>query len=165
MKILRAILLGGLVAGAFDITYALATYYFAYDIPPIRVFQAVAGGWLGREAARAGGMDSAILGAITHFSFTTLMATAYVIVSLFMTDLRRHPIFWGMLYGSGLYFLMNFVVVPNSALGWPKQMPPLWIWYSGLVVHQFGVGCSIALIARWLLGAPETTQPATSRGI
>ena len=53
---------------------------------------------------------------------------------------------------------MNFVVVPNSALGWPKQMPPLWIWYSGLLVHQFGVGCAIALIARWSLGATE--QPA-----
>ena len=162
MRILSAILLGGLIAGACDITYAISTYYFAYDIPPIRIFQAVASGWYGREAARAGGMDTAIVGAITHFSFTTMMAAAYVLVSLVMTDLRRHPIFWGMLYGSGLYFLMNFVVVPNSALGWPKTLPPPWIWYSGLFIHQFGVGCGIALAARWILGANGEARMAAA---
>ena len=161
MKIITAILLGGLIAGACDITYAVATYFFAYDIPPIRIFQSVAGGWVGREAARAGGMDTAILGGVTHFTFTTMMAAAYVIVSFGWADLRRHPVFWGMLYGSFLYFLMNFVVVPHSALGWPKTLPPLWIWYSGLLVHQFGVGCGIALAARWILGTEnQVAQPA-----
>ena len=72
MRVLTAILLGGLIAGAFDISYAIATYYFAFDVPPIRIFQSVAGGWVGREAARAGGMDTAILGGVTHFTFTTM---------------------------------------------------------------------------------------------
>jgi uncharacterized membrane protein YagU involved in acid resistance len=158
MKILKAILIGGVLAGAGDITYAIATYYFAYDVPPIRIFQSVAGGWVGREAARAGGMDTALLGAITHFTFTTMFAAAYVLVSFVWRDLLRKPFQWGPLYGAWLYFMMNFIVVPNSALGWPKKMPPPEIWWSGLAVHMFLVGLPIALAARWMLGAPETRE-------
>jgi uncharacterized membrane protein YagU involved in acid resistance len=162
MKILKAILIGGLIAGACDITYAIATYYFAYDIPPIRIFQSVAGGWVGREAARAGGMETALLGGITHFTFTTMFATAYVLVSFVWRDLLRRPYQWGPLYGAWLYFMMNFIVVPNSALGWPKQLPPPEIWWSGLFVHMFLVGLPIALAARSFLLDRTDAKPAAA---
>jgi uncharacterized membrane protein YagU involved in acid resistance len=159
MKIVTAILIGGLIAGALDITYAIATYFFAYDVPPIRIFQSVAGGWVGREAARAGGMETALLGGITHFTFTTMFAAAYVLVSFVWRDLLRKPYQWGPLYGASLYFMMNFIVVPNSALGWPKALPPPAIWWSGLFVHMFLVGLPIALAARWMLLNRDEAKP------
>src|SRR5258706_10262416 len=103
MKVLKAILVGGLIGGACDISYAVGTYYFAYDIPPIRIFQSVAGGWFGREAARAGGLETAIIGGITHFTFTCMFAAAYVLVSFVWRDLLRRPYPWGPLFGAWLY--------------------------------------------------------------
>ena len=160
MKVWQPILLGGFLAGLGDISYAVGTYYFAYDIPPIRIFQSVAGGWVGREAARAGGLETAILGGVTHFTFTTMFAAAYVLVSFVWKDLLRRPFQWGPLYGAWLYFMMNFIVVPNSALGWPKKLPPPEIWWSGLFVHMFFVGLPIALAARWFLLQDEKAVAA-----
>jgi uncharacterized membrane protein YagU involved in acid resistance len=157
MKILKPILIGGLVAGAFDITYATSISYVLGGVPPIRIFQSVAAGWVGREAARAGGLETAILGGVTHFTFTCLFAAAYVLVSFVWRDLLRRPYQWGPLYGAWLYFMMNFIVVPNSALGWPKKLPPPEIWWSGLFVHMFLVGLPIALAAQWFLLRDEET--------
>ena len=51
----RPLVLGALLAGTFDLTYACTFWWFKADIPPMRVGHSVASGWLGREAARAGG--------------------------------------------------------------------------------------------------------------
>jgi hypothetical protein len=156
MKLLKPILIGGLVAGAFDITYAITISYWLRGVEPIRIFQSVAGGWVGREAARSGGLETAILGGVTHFTFTCMFAAAYVLVSFMWRDLLRRPFQWGPLYGAWLYFMMNFIVIPNSALGWPKQLPPPIVWWSGLAVHMFLVGLPIALAARTFLLRDQT---------
>ena len=48
--------LGGFVAGTIDITYASLFWFIKAGVRPPRIFQSVAAGWLGREAAVAGGM-------------------------------------------------------------------------------------------------------------
>ena len=56
------IVYGGLTAGALDILYAFVFYGIRIGATPTRILQSVAGGLLGREAARAGGLKTAALG-------------------------------------------------------------------------------------------------------
>jgi hypothetical protein len=113
---LKATLLGGLAGGAGDIIYAFIVFGpLTYGLSPERVLKSVAAGWIGREAARAGGWDIALLGLATHFMLATIMALIFVSIAGGVSALRRRPILWGFVYGLILYVAMNYVVVPLSA--------------------------------------------------
>lgn len=118
MKIILAILLGGLAAGALDILYAFVVYGpLSYGVAPERVLQSVAAGLIGRDASRAGGMETAALGLGLHFLIATLMAAVYVLLATRVAMLTRQAVLWGLVYGLILYVAMNYVVVPLSAAG------------------------------------------------
>lgn len=153
MKALAAILFGGAVAGALDIAYACAHYGLVYDIPPVRVFQSVAAGALGREAARAGGWETASLGLVLHFLLTILMAAFFVAWTRMAPALNRWPLLSGPTYGLGLFAVMQFVVLPLSAAGGGDH-PQGQFLTGGLLIHAFGVGLPIALVARAFSPAP-----------
>src|SRR5262249_46144334 len=114
---------GGLVAGALDILYAFIVYgpVFPMLVPgaeplsPMEILQSVARGWIGAPAASAGGLNTALLGAITHFGIATVMAAVYVLAAQALPMLVRQPLIWGFLYGLVLMFVMNYVVLPISA--------------------------------------------------
>jgi uncharacterized membrane protein YagU involved in acid resistance len=137
------------MAGAFDITYAF-TNWGLQGIAPLRILHSVASGLIGREAARAGGIETGILGAALHFSMTFVMGLVFVVASLMLPVLRRAPIIWGMAYGGGIYIVMNYIVVPLSLAG-GRSAPPLMDYASGLLVHIFLVGLPIALVTRMYL--------------
>ena len=62
----RAILVGGLIAGALDITYACVFFGLRNHVSPIRILQSVARGALGQNAFQ-GGLKTAALGLFFHF--------------------------------------------------------------------------------------------------
>ena len=144
-RIFWASLLGGLAGGAGDITYALVNWGMQ-GVPPLKIFQSVARGLLGR-ASFDGGIETGVLGGVLHFSMATVMALVFVLASLLLPVLRRAPIIWGMAYGGGIYLVMNYIVVPLS-LAARTTPPSLWDYSSGLVAHIFVVGLPMALIAR-----------------
>lgn len=116
MKIISAILFGGLAAGALDILYAFVVYGpLSYGVTPEQVLQSVAAGWIGREASRAGGVETAALGLATHFMLATIMAAIYVLSATRFRALTKSALLWGFAYGLILYIAMNYVVVPLSA--------------------------------------------------
>ncbi|WP_135210665.1 hypothetical protein [Vitreimonas flagellata] len=149
-KPFTATLLGGLVAGALDITYACAHWNIAHDVAPQRIFQSVAAGLLGRDAAVAGGWNTAALGLALHFVMTTIMAAFFVAASRAAPALNRTPLLSGIVYGLGLYAVMNFIVVPFSAAGDGVIQAPEFnqFFYGGLLAHTLLVGVPIALIAK-----------------
>jgi hypothetical protein len=160
MKILIAILLGGLAAGVGDITYACVHYNIVYQTPPERILQSVAAGLVGTEAARAGGWGTAILGLGAHFAITMVMSAMFVLASLPAPLLRR--LWWisGPVYGIVLMFAMNYVVVPMSMVGGPGNLPEGQFLYGAIFAHTILVGLAIAAIARFVLGAEaQATQP------
>jgi hypothetical protein len=68
----RVILVGGLIAAALDITYACIVYGpLSFHLSPTEVLQSVASGWVGDDAANAGGAVMALLGLTTHFMIAT----------------------------------------------------------------------------------------------
>ena len=151
----RAILGGGLLGGLFDITYACVVWGIRAGVTPIRVGQSVASGLLGREAALAGGVPVGILGLVLHFLMAILMAAVYYAAATRIPLLVKRAVPCGIAYGLGLYLVMNFVVLPLSAIGKMGGTAPLVVLIPEILVHMFGVGLTIALFTRAALRGAE----------
>jgi hypothetical protein len=138
---------GGLTAGAFDIVYACTVWGFR-GVSPIRVGQSVASGLLGREAAVAGGLWTGLLGFFLHFAMAIIMAGFYYAAATRLPLLVKRAVPCGIVYGLGLYIVMNYVVIPLSAIGPRTTSPPLALVIPEVLVHMFLVGLTIALFTR-----------------
>ena len=79
-------------------------------------WQSVASGLLGK-ASYEGGNATIVLGLALHFFIAFVMALVYVKASHRLPVLVCRPVLMGVLYGFVLYVVMNFVVVPLSAIG------------------------------------------------
>lgn len=146
-NLVKAILLGGLAVGVLDAIDAMTFFGLAFGVAPARIWQSVASGIYGREAAVAGGLTTASIGLCLHFLIAFIIATVYNVVSLKLSLLLRRPIFSGLLYGVICYFVMSYVVVPLSNA--TKGAFVLSIFLNGVIGHALLVGLPIALIARW----------------
>jgi uncharacterized membrane protein YagU involved in acid resistance len=146
------ILLGGLIAGALDIGYAIAHYFIAYETPPLRILHSVAAGAIGQEAARAGGWSTGALGLLLHLTLTTIMAAFFVAWTRMMPDLNKWPLLSGATYGLAIFAIMQVVVLPMSAAGGAGNAPEGQFLLGALLIHAFGVGVPIALIAKRFAG-------------
>jgi hypothetical protein len=144
---LQTIVIGGLVAGALDITYAFVIWGLR-GVSPIRIGQSVAAGLLGREAAVAGGTATGLFGLGVHFVLAIIMAAIYYAAARNIRLLVDRAVPFGIAYGLALYGAMNYVVMPLSAVGRTGGGAPLYITITGILVHMFLVGLPIALITR-----------------
>jgi hypothetical protein len=152
--------LGGFVAGTIDITYASLFWFIKAGVRPPRIFQSVAAGWLGREAAVAGGMATATLGLVSHFFIATTVAFVYYAAARYAPTLWRRPWGWGLLYGVAVWAVMKYVVVQLSrAGGGPLRFDLVWDGLS-IVVHAVGIGLPVALAAHAALNG--TAEPRTT---
>lgn len=142
---LKAILLGGLIAGTCDITYAFI-YYGTLGASPIRILQSVASGALGR-ASFNGGLATAALGLFFHFFIATTAAAVYYGASRKLAFLIEKPFLFGPVYGLCVYLFMNYVVIPLSAIH-RSGSHRTWEVITGVLVHMFLIGGSIAVVAR-----------------
>ncbi|HEX6190222.1 MAG TPA: hypothetical protein VFZ40_19365 [Pyrinomonadaceae bacterium] len=148
-KLLKPILIGGLIAGVLDITYAFVFSYIRSGRPPAFVLQSVASGALGRGAYQ-GGAKTAALGFGFHFLIALTAAAVYVLASRALPFMTTHAIFSGILYGLCIYAVMYGVVLRVSAIratAWPWSLPKS-VLIGGLLIHMFGIGLPIALVNR-----------------
>jgi hypothetical protein len=144
MRPARALLLGTLAVGVLDILDAII-FFGLRGVAPIRLFQGIASGLLGR-AAFSGGVPTAVLGGVLHFFIAFGVAGTYLVASRRLTGLRRSPWIYGPLYGIAVYVVMNYVVIPLSAVTvGPRPVAQV---VNGLAIHAFGVGLPSALAAR-----------------
>ena len=148
-KALLTILVAGLVAGTFDITYACVFSYVRRGVTPGAVFRSVASGALG-PSARDGGIKIAILGLGFHFLIALIWAAIYFLVSRVLPFMIRHAIISGILYGLCVYLVMYGIVLRVSAIHataypWSYQWPVL---IGNVLIHTLGIGLTIALVTR-----------------
>ena len=108
----KAILFGGFVAGTIDIGAASVIS----GLSPVKIMKIVAGGLLGR-AAFDGDATVAAIGMLLQWGMSLLIAAIFVFAARSMTTLRQRWLAWGLAYGVVVYFVMNYVVVPLSAIG------------------------------------------------
>ena len=98
-----------LMAGTFDISYATGFSYVRSGVPPSRVLQFVASGALGsrRLHRRDRGRGDSGLG--FHYLFALIFTAFFFAAARAMPSLRRRPVVTGVIYGIGIYLVMNFV--------------------------------------------------------
>ena len=134
-SLLRPILVGGAVAGTFDLTSAFFT--FGGGAP-----RGVAGGLLGRQAVQEG-IVPWILGVVLHYFIAISAAAIYCIASRKLEFLKDHWLVCGIFYGIAIFLVMNLVVLPLCAYHFtgPYQFRSL---LQGLLVHMFIIGLPIS---------------------
>ena len=136
----KAIVTGGLIAGALDLTQACIL--FGWDIPLV-----IAGGLLGRQAVH-GGIGTYVLGVLLHFFIAFSVTAIYYGASRRLPFLMEHPLVCGLFYGAAVQEVMNLAVLPLSALHakGPYELHDLIL---GLVVHMFVIGLPVSYSVRW----------------
>jgi hypothetical protein len=141
----RAIIYGALAVGVLDLLDALI-FFGLRGAAPLTICQSIAAGLLGR-AAFQGGAATAALGVALHFFIATCVVVAFYLASLRLPVLVRQAVIAGLLYGLAVYVVMNYIVIPLSALGGrgPFVLP---VFINGLLIHAFGVGLPAALFVR-----------------
>lgn len=140
-----AILVGGLIAGVFDLTYAIV-FSALHKVQPITVIQSVASGLLGK-AAFDGGLSTAILGVLLHFFIAFSWAAIFYILSRSFPFVTQHAVLSGLLFGAVIYAVMYLIILPNSAYPNKINFAPSRVVIN-LIAHMFLIGLPIALVAR-----------------
>ena len=140
-----AVVLGGLVAGALDIAFAIS--FAAYGgTPPVRLLQIVASGLFG-DAAFVGGIPMAAAGLALHFVMSFLWAGVFLAIALQRPSLALHPYVCGIAFGIIVFFAMRLVVLPLSAFPYPVNFKPV-ATILDLLSHTLLFGVPIALAVR-----------------
>jgi hypothetical protein len=143
---IAAILWGGLLAGVGDITQAFVVFgHYSATATPFRILQSIPRGIFGVKTFQMG-WSSALLGLFLHFFIATTAAAVYYFASRKMRILIEHPVISGLLFGECVFLFMYFVVMPLSAVGWPKFNTATYI--TGPVGHPLLVGLPIAFAVR-----------------
>ena len=136
-----AILWGGFVAGTLDI--GAASLISGYN--PIIILKYIACGLLGK-GAMAGGLPEAALGMVLQWAMSLVIAAIFVLlVGRRVAATRQWPV-WGVAYGTVVFFVMNYAVVPLSAL---QKVPHFSVFsFVANLAAMLLFGWIIALFAR-----------------
>jgi hypothetical protein len=146
----RAICYGGLMAGALDLIDAFVFFGMRSGARPMGILHSIAAGFLGRDAARAGGVPTAIVGFFSHFLVAFCIVSIYVLASRGLPLLRKQWVICGIAFGVIAYFVMTFFVVPLSNAGSGQitfALPAQPVLINGVLIHAFGVGLPAAFFS------------------
>jgi uncharacterized membrane protein YagU involved in acid resistance len=143
----KAILWGGLIAGALDLTAACVGSWLRAGVKPVRIMQSISSGLLGSDAYN-GGAKTAALGVVLHFLIATIWTVVFYAASRKLRFLLEQPVLWGLVYGVIVYAFMNFVVLPLSALPPARTPPTLTGRMIQMLIIMFCIGLPIAIIVR-----------------
>ena len=143
----RSIVLGGLIVGIADaIVYHLIISSVINGYPLTTVYQYMASGVLG-NAAFEGGLPTALLGLFFHFVVSFVVAGVFIVSADRIPLLRRHAILGSLIYGFGVFIVMNMIVLPLSAAPPlpPPTMPQL---IAAILDHILVVGLPLGILVR-----------------
>jgi uncharacterized membrane protein YagU involved in acid resistance len=108
----RAILTAGLVVGVLDISSAFVIWW-QRGIALQRGLQGIAAGLLGTQSFE-GGMATAGLGLALHFLVAFVVISIFYLASRKIPFLTKQPVVSGVLYGTGVYIVMYWIVLPSA---------------------------------------------------
>jgi hypothetical protein len=117
----KAVLRVAAIAGTLDIVGAHLHQWLASGRSPTTLLKIIAGGAVGRERAMQGGVEMMVLGLFFHyviaFAFTLLFFLLYPRLPL----IRKNRFLVGTGYALFVWSVMNYIVLPLSAL--PRRPP------------------------------------------
>lgn len=135
------VLLGGIIAGTLDIGAAS----LINSAKPTRILQTIASGLLGKSAFD-GNWSTVKLGLVLQWAMSIIIALIFVVVAQWRPVLRRHWVKAGLVYGVVIFFGMNYVVLPLSAIGHPPRFRVVHFVEDVVAMLLFGI--IVAFFAR-----------------
>jgi hypothetical protein len=145
-SLLRSIVLGGM----FIFINQLITLWIVASLiqknPYIVALQYIASGALGM-AAFEGGIATALLGVFFHLIISFVVAAVFILSAARIPLLRRYAIAGSLLYGLGVFIVMNMIVTPLSAA--PPLPAPTMPWLiEAIVEHLLAIGLPLGILAQ-----------------
>ena len=146
-SLLRSSMIAGLIIGTADvIIYHWFVTGVLGGIPLISVYQYIASGALG-ESAFAGGIATALLGVLFHFLFSIVIASVFILSADRLPLLRRYVIPGSLLFGFGVFIVMNMIVTPLSATP-PLPAPTTPQLIVNILDHLLVFGLLLGILVR-----------------
>ena len=151
-ELIRAVVIGGLIAGAVDIGAAVLISHAAPDA----IMRAIARGLLGRPAMQ-GGAPVAAFGLVLQLAMGALIGLIYGLGCHRWPVLARRWIPAGLAFGVGVFVVMNWVVVPLSAIRKFPRFTPLDVAENLAAMLVFGL-----IVAFAASRGERLTRPASA---
>jgi len=146
-SLLRLSVIGGLITGMLHFIVQIGIVFgLILKTPIISSLQYVASGAMG-DTAFTGGLATALLGLVLDFIMTTIMAGVFILSVDRIPLLRRHVIPGSILYGFGVFIVMNLIVLPLSAAP-ALPAPPLWLLIELVLQHILLIGLPLGILVR-----------------
>jgi hypothetical protein len=145
--LLRLSVIGGLITGTLHIVIQVGIVFgLILKSPYMSSLQYVASGAIG-DSAYAGGLVTALLGLILEFVITIIIAGIFIFSADRIAILRRYLIPGSLLYGVGVFIVMNFIVLPLSAAR-ALPVPPMWLLIEIILEHILLIGLPLGMLTR-----------------
>jgi uncharacterized membrane protein len=145
-SLLRSIVLGGMFIFIAQIIHQGIVVTLIQKTPFILIWQYIASGLLG-DAAFAGGMATAWLGLFFHLIISFVIAGIFILAADRIPLLRRNAIVGSLLYGFGVFIVMNMIVTPLSAAP-PLPAPTLPWLIEAILEHVLIVGLPLGILVQ-----------------
>jgi hypothetical protein len=145
-SLLHSIVLGGMFIFIIQIIHQGIVVTLIQKTPFILIWQYIASGLLG-DAAFAGGMAIALLGVFFHLIISFVIAGVFILAADRIPLLRRNVIVGSLLYGFGVFIVMNMIVTPLSAAP-PLPAPTLPWLIEAIIEHTLLVGLALGILVR-----------------
>lgn len=142
-SVTKTIFWSGLVAGLLDSIAGILVYYIYFDLDPLQVLQFIASGIYGPTAIN-GGAYMVLVGFFFHFVIAYACALIYFYLYRKMVVLRNYRILSGLVFGLGIWLVMNLLILPITNI--PKSPFDSGLAAIGIIWHMVLVGLPIALI-------------------
>ena len=146
-SLLRSSVIGGLIIGMLHLIIQVGIVFgLLLKSPYISSLQFVASGAMG-NAAFTGGLATALLGLVLELLMTIIIAGIFVVSADRIPLLRNHVIPGSLLYGFGVFIVMNFIVLPLSAAP-PEPAPPMWLFIEMILEHVLLIGLPLGILVQ-----------------
>ena len=145
-SLVRPIVLGGMFIFTSQIIHQWITVTLLQGNPYILVWQYIASGILG-DAAFEGGIATALLGVLFHLIISVVVAGVFILSANRIPLLRRHPIAGSLLYGFGVFVVLNMIVTPLSAAP-PLPAPTLPWLIEAIIEHVVLTGLPLGILVQ-----------------
>lgn len=143
-SLLRTIVLGGTLIFIIQFIHQWIVATLLQGNPFTLVWQYIASGALG-TAAFEGGVATVLLGLLFHLIISFIIAGVFILSADRIPLLRRYVMAGALLYGFGVFIVMNLIVVPLSAA--PPLPAPTTPWLIEAVVeHILGIGLPLGIL-------------------
>jgi len=146
-SLLRLIVIGGLITGTLHLVIQVGIVFgLLLKSPYISSLQFVASGAMG-NASYTGGLATALLGLVLELLMTIIIAGIFILSADRIPLLRQHVIPGSLLYGFGVFIVMNFIVLPLSAAP-VLPAPPMWLLIETVLEHILLIGLPLGILVQ-----------------